>query len=464
MEEVKHMLSIYIGLGVLVGLIVGGLLVGLINKNKFSGIHTKLVLQTEVLAEKLREKETNLKALEEELKKLREKELSLTQNCATLDVQLIEERKKYVEKMNLLNEAELKLTDVFKSLSANALQTNNQSFLELAKSSLEKYQAGAKHDLELRHNAIDQLVAPLKESLQKVDGKILELEKARVSAYSTLTEQVRNMANQQVLLNKETSNLVKALRAPQVRGRWGEIQLKRVVEMAGMLEHCDFTLQETIDTGEGKLRPDMIVKLPDKKSIVVDSKTPLMAYLEATEAQDEEVKENWLKEHAKQVKTHINQLADKSYWSQFSSTPEFVVLFLPGEAFFSAALEKDTTLIEYGSSKNVILATPTTLIALLKAVAYGWRQEQLAKNAQAISDLGSELHTRLAVLTNHFEDLGKNISRTVQIYNNMVGSYETRVLVSARKLKELGAAGEKEIAALEVIEHYPKNVIIEGQD
>ncbi len=458
------MSAIYLGVGVLIGLIGGSLLAWLLTKHKFEGTKTKLILHIELLEEKVQEREARLKQLEQEVKELRETELKFTQECTRLNTQLIAERKTYEEKITLLNDAGVKLADTFKALSAEALQTNNQSFLELAKTTLEKYQSGARHDLEMRQNAIDQLIVPLKESLQKVDGKIAELERARLSAYSSLTEQVKNMTNQQALLNNETSNLVKALRAPQVRGRWGEIQLKRVVEIAGMVEYCDFTLQETAATEEGKLRPDMVVKLPNNKNIVVDSKTPLMAYLEATEAKDDETRENYLKEHAKQVKTHINQLAAKSYWDQFKPAPEFVVLFLPGEAFFSAALEKDPALIEYGSNQQVILATPTTLIALLRAVAYGWRQEQLAENAQVISELGANLYSRLATLTGHFNDLGKSIARTVQIYNNTVGSYESRVLVSARKFKELGAAGGEDIIYLDVIEQHPRNISIGQED
>ena len=418
-------------------------------------------MQTEVLAEKIRERENEKITLELENKGLRAEHLSLTENCARLKTQLEEERKAYEEKLTLLNEAGIKLSDTFKALSAEALHTNNQSFLELAKTTLEKYQEGAKHDLEMRKNAIDQLVAPLKESLQKVDVKIDQLEKARTAAYSTLNEQVKNMANQQALLHNETANLVKALRTPNVRGRWGEIQLKRVVEIAGMVEYCDFLQQESVNTEEGRLRPDMIVKLPNNKNVVVDSKVPLMAYLEALEAKDDTARDNYLQEHARQVKTHINQLAAKSYWSQFKPAPEFAILFLPGEAFFSAALEKDPSLIEYGSNQQVILATPTTLIALLRAVAYGWRQEQLAENAQAISELGAALYSRLATLTDHLSELGRGITRTVQSYNKAVGSFENRVLVSARRFKELGASGEEDIPALDIIEQTPRDIYVE---
>lgn len=442
------------------GVLIGGILGWYLTKNSFSGERVKLEMELKSLTDKVAEREKEIDKLAHEAQELRAEKISLMENCVHLETKINEERRAFEEKMSLLNEAQIKLSDTFKALSAEALKTNNQSFLELAKTTLEKYQEGAVHDLEMRKNAIDQLVAPLKESLQKVDSKIEQLEKARTAAYSSLQEQVKNMASQQALLHNETANLVKALRTPNVRGRWGEIQLKRVVEIAGMLEYCDFYLQESVTTEDGTLRPDMIVRLPNNKNIVVDSKAPLMAYLEALEAKDDETKEAKLKEHAKQVKNHINKLAAKNYWAQFSPAPEFVVLFLPGESFFSAALEQDPGLIEYGSNEQVILATPTTLIALLRAVAYGWRQEQIAENAQVISQLGAALYSRLITLVDHFNDLGKSISRTVQNYNKAVGSFESRVLVSARRFKELGVSGEEEIKPLEMIERIPRDVFI----
>jgi len=380
--------------------------------------------------------------------------LQAGQQQARLETQLEAEQRSGKEKLQLLNQTQKQLEESFKSLSSQALIANNRSFLELAKSTLGNFQQQAQGDLDNRQQAINQLVQPLQESLQKVDSKIEQLEQKRSGAYARLDEQLKSLLNSQLKLESETGNLVRALRTPAVRGRWGEIQLRKVVEMAGMVNYCDFVEQETADSG--RLRPDMIIKLPNGRNIIVDSKAPLQAYLESLEADTDQQRTAHLAHHARQIRDHLQKLAAKNYWEQFQPTPEFVVLFLPGETFFSAALEQDPALIEAGVDQKVLLATPTTLIALLRSVAYGWRQEQLSENATAISQLGRELYDRLATLTQHFTLMGKNLERAVDSYNKGMASLDSRVLVSARKFKELGAGSSKEVEPIEPIDKIPR--------
>jgi DNA recombination protein RmuC len=352
--------------------------------------------------------------------------------AATLDA----ERKGFVEKLKLLEEAKRALSDAFSALSANALRSNSEEFLRLAQAS----------------------VAPIKEALGRFDSKIQALEVAREGAYQGLLQQVNQLLDTGRQLKSETSTLAQALRSPVVGGQWGEIQLRRVVEMAGMLDYCDFAEQETLRTEARSVRPDLIVRLPAGKTIVVDAKAPVSAYLDAM-ALPEPHRQPKLQAFAKLVRDRVAELGRKSYWDQFDHTPELVVMFLPGDHFYSAALQQDASLIEFGVEQKVLIATPVNLIGLLRAVAYGWRQEAIALNAQEISELGAELYKRISDLGGHWIDLGKNLSRTVEAFNSAVGSLESRVLVSARRFKELGATpSAAEIEVLEPVEKSPRPV------
>lgn len=380
----------------------------------------------------------------------------LEREATTLRAQLLDIAQRsaaFEERARLMGDAKQALENAFKSLSAEALKNNNAAFLDLARTSLGEFQQVARGDLEKRQVAIDALVKPVKESLDKVDEKIHALERVREQAYGEIRQQFTQMGEAHALLRQETANLVKALRQPHVRGRWGEVQLRRVVEMAGMMKHCDFVEQESADTDEGKLRPDLIVRLPGNRQIVVDAKAPINAYLDAHEATDDDIRRQKIREHARLVRAHLQALSKKAYWEEFEHTPEMVVMFIPGEAFYSAALEADPELLDNAFSQNVIIASPASLMALLKAASYGWRQESIADNARAISELGQELHKRLIGMSDHIARLGKNLEAATSSYNDAIGSLESRVLKSARKFKELGAASqEAEIFELRAIE------------
>lgn len=404
------------------------------------------------------EKANRIPSLEETIQKLREELEGLSTQHADLNARMEEERKAAAEKLALLDAMQHKLSDAFKALSSEALRSNNQSFLELAKLTLAQFQEAAKGDLEVRQKGISELVSPLKESLKQVGASLQELEKTRLSAYTGLCEQVKSLTGAHADLKNETAKLVNALHKPIVRGRWGEIQLRRVVELAGMTPFCDFTEQESVTTEEGRLRPDLTVKLPGGKNVVVDSKAPLDAYLNAVDAPDEESRNRYMDIHARQIKDHIVRLGQKAYWDHLRPTPEFVVMFLPGEAFFSAALERNPDLLEEGVRNRVIVASPTTLISLLKAVAYGWNQERIAESAQEVNRLGREIYERLAVMTEHLEGLGKRLGGAVDFYNKAVGSFETRVLVSARKFPEFGIGSGKDLPLVPPLEKMPRQL------
>ena len=417
-------------------------------ESRLSGLREQLAAATGAAGQLRAERDRASEALRAE-----------TERRATAEAQRAAEQQAARRNLELLEEARTKLSDAFKALSSDALRSNNQAFLELARATLEKFQQSAAGDLAARQKAIEQLTQPIRERLEKFDGKLDELERARHGAYRALTQQVDDLLKVHLpQLQRDTAGLVRALRQPQARGRWGEVQLRRVVEMAGMQEHCDFREQvsQTREDG-GRLRPDLIVYLPGGRQVVVDAKAPVDAYLEAVEAQEDAARTQALTRHARQVRDHITALGKKAYFDQFDPTPEFVVLFVPGEAFFSAALAQDASLIEYGAENRVIPSSPTTLIALLKAVAYGWRQEALAKNAQEVADLGKQLYERIATLAGHWARLGDRLDKALEAYNSATATLESRVLVSARRFADLGAAPTGgEIAPLEPLERLPR--------
>lgn len=370
---------------------------------------------------------------------------------------LSEQERLSEEKLKVVEESQEKLSQAFKALSAEALEKSNQSFLGLAKETLSKFQEKAKGDLEKKQQSFEELVKPVKESLTRLDQGMRSMEKERKGETESLKVQMNAMLQAEKELRSETSTLVKALRMPIVRGRWGEMQLKRVVELAGMVNHCDFYEQETVDGGA--IRPDLIVRLPGEKQVIVDAKTPCDAYLEAVQVEDQDLKIEKFKTHARHVRQHVQALGKKSYWQSFQPTPEFVVLFIPSDNFFSSALEYDPTLIEVGVEQGVIIATPTTLIGLLRAIAYGWKQEKLSKHAEEVSQLGHELYKRIVDMSSHWTKVGRGLSSAIEAYNKAVGSLESRVLVSARKFKEMGAAARSiELEELPTIDRVPREL------
>jgi DNA recombination protein RmuC len=435
-ETPAHLPAIAAGAAALA---VGWLLAHLLAKSRLAALAER-IHAGEARAQELENRLRNAVAAEGEAsQESRELGKQLAELRATLDANT----KAAAEKQQLLEQAEARLSDTFKALSADALRSSNEQFLQLAKASLATQTEEAKGDLDQRRSAIENLVKPVADSLEKVQSRIGDIEKERQGAYSSLKQQVLSLLDTQEKLHRETNSLVAALRQPQTRGRWGELQLQRVVELAGMQQHCDFDLQHTMHNDDGgRQRPDLVVHLPAGRTIVVDSKAPMDAYLDAVQATDDATRDEALNRHAHQVRSHIQQLSGKKYAASLANAPEFTVLFLPGESFFSAALRADPDLIERGANQNVLLATPTTLIAMLRTVAHGWRQEALAQNAREISALGRTLYERLGKMEEHLTKLGRSLNSSVEQYNNTVGSFETRVLSCARKFEELKASPE----------------------
>ena len=407
------------------------------------------------LRERLRIAGEEQQRLQTDLAAARTEFAQLTSANTQLSTQLASERASATEKLAALTDAHARLTAEFKALSADALSRNNAVFLELARETFSNLQQQSIGDLDKRQQAIDALVKPLKESLQQVDAKIGAIENARKEAYGTLSEQLRSLNTAQLQLQTEASRLSTALRSTTYAGSWGELQLRRVVEMADMLGYCDFCEQET----SGNLRADLVVRLPGGQRIVVDAKTPLEAFRAASEATDETLRATRLAEHAQKVRGHIDALGAKNYWEQFQPAPEFVVLFLPGDQFLGAALHADSTLMDRAISKRVLLATPSTLIALLKAAAYGWRQESISKNAEEISLLGRQLYDRIATFADNLDKIGRALENALKGYNAAVGSFEASVLPGARRFAELGARGAKELAAPGGVETTPREIV-----
>lgn len=378
------------------------------------------------------------------------------QDRARLGAELEAERAAAAGKLHLLQDAEAKLREAFAALSSEALRLNNDSFLALARTSLSEFQQTARVELDGRRRAIEELVEPLKTSLSQVDAKLQQVEQTRAGSHAALTEQLRALNAAQQTLQTETGRLVQALRSPNVRGQWGELQLRRVVEAAGMLEYCDFDLKASVTTADGRLTPDLIVRLPGGRNVVVDAKVPSAAYLDAMEVEGEAEKGARLRDHARQVRDHVVRLGNKAYWNHFQPAPDLVIMFVPGEMLLSAALQCDPALLEFSLGRGVMLASPLTLMGLLRAVAFGWQQEKVAKNAQEISDLGRQLYDRIRVMAVHFEDVARGLTRSVESYNKAVGSLESRVLVTARRLKDKGVSAPEDLPELDTIDHTPR--------
>jgi DNA recombination protein RmuC len=390
------------------------------------------------------------------------RELSKQQSELTLKLELEQQSRGQLD--DILKQTQEQLANTFNQLSNEALTRNNTNFLKLAEENLKRFQSEAKAELTTKEKSIEQLVKPINEALQQTTKQIHNIEKERKEAYGSLRNTIDQMNSSQKSLQQETQNLVQALRRPEVRGQWGEMTLRRLAELSGMVAHCDFFEQTHTATETGAIRPDMIVRLPESREIIVDAKTPLDAYLSAMQAKDDTTRAAELKRHAQIIRGRVRELSAKNYWAEYSQSPEFVVLFIPGEQFLSAALEVDNTLLEDSMSQNIILATPTNFIALLRAVSYGWKQQALAENAMEVRELGETLYKRLATFSNHLDKLGRSLNSSVEHYNKSVGSLERQVMPSGRKFVEMGIRAKNEITDLQPIDKQVREVQDQRED
>jgi DNA recombination protein RmuC len=451
----------------IIGLAVGGAAVWFFASSRFHARYSRQIADIEgrakgaeavvnELRQQVHQKDSDINRIREDLDNERRQRIETTTRLEEAQKRLEDSYRNIEEQKALIEVMKTELTDTFKAHASAALKSSNEDFLKLASEHLGKILAETKGKLGEHREALDGTIKPLQEMLKRYEHQIQEIEERRHKSFGSLSEQLKLLSSMQEQLQKETGNLVTVLRRPKVSGSWGEIGLRRVVELAGMTAYCDFYEQESVSTESARLQPDMVVRLPNGREIVVDAKSPVDAYLSAVSASSEEERKKALTNYIAQVRKHLTTLGSKSYWDQFKQSPEIVVMYLPGESFFSAALEHDHKLIEDGSAKKVIISTPTTFIALLKAIAYGWQQEQVTKSAQEISSLGKEMFERFSIVLEHFADIGTAIRKAVESYNKGVSSMESRLIPSVRKFKELGISSQKEIVALSEIGQMPK--------
>jgi DNA recombination protein RmuC len=449
-QLMPDMIPLLIGFGA--GLFLGAVLVGLWMTSRLRPQAQRAEATVDELRKQLETERVALVSVRQEL-------TTSQQDRIAAQTRMEDTARQLMDQKTMIDHTRQELIGSFQALSGEALRQNNEAFLKLAAVSFEALHVKADGDLAQRQHAVDSLIHPLRETLQRYDEHLHLLEQSRQSAYGGLDQHLKSLAESQQRLQQETGNLVKALRAPTIRGQWGELTLKRVAELSGMVEHCDFTEQHSVTSDDGRFRPDMVVRLPGGRQIIVDAKAVLSAYLDAHEAKNEAQQTEALRRHAVQVKDRMDELALKAYWTQFDRAPEFVVLFLPGEQFLGAALDQNPRLIEEGFAKGIVLATPATLIALLRSVAYGWRQERMTAHAEEAGRLGKELYERMAVLAEYMNDVGQALGKSVSAYNRAIGSLETRILPAARRFKELGVSSDREIPVLEPTEVVPRKTL-----